>query len=663
MSNSRRQFLKSAAAALVAAGAAARSASAASFDAFEKSIRELQRAMAAGQTSSAQLVQFYLDRISAYDQGGPSVNAVLLVNPNALADARALDEERKRRGPRGPLHGIPVLLKDNFDTKDMPTTGGALALSGNVAKEDAFQVRKLREAGAVILGKVNLHELALGLTTVSSLGGQTLDPYDLTRAPGGSSGGSAVAATANFAAFAMGTDTAGSIRIPSSHNALVGLRPSLGLSSRAGIIPFGHTQDTGGPIARTVEDIAVILDATAGFDPADPVTDASNGKIPRTYTSSLKRDALKGARVGVLAEFFGTAPEDGEAGTIVRRAIDEMKARGATAVDVTVPDLAAQLMASNLLTQELKFYLGDYLKKSGAPVASVEELLASGLHVAQLQGFLEGANAIPDDYLSGDDYKQRLAARTTLRQAVAKVMDDNRLDAFAYPTTRRIAPLVGGNQIGSNAALSAQTGFPAITVPAGFTPGGFPAGIEMLGRPFAEPTLLALAYSFEQATRHRRPPSNTPPIGATAIAGAAAAASADTGAGSVSVTVTAMGAQSVPPSDVRFSAVARFSFNSQTRQLGYTLSLPVASLDQIAGVYLHRRANRQNGGVAHILAKSAAPSIAGKVTLSEPEANDLKAGKLYVAVISRKSPRLSARADLPVTPFQQAGSREERPRS
>jgi Asp-tRNA(Asn)/Glu-tRNA(Gln) amidotransferase A subunit family amidase len=302
----------------VALGRATRSLTAASFDPFDKSVRDLQRAMTAGHVSSAQLVRFYLDRIVAYDQVGPSVNAVLYVNPNAAAEAQALDVERARRGPRGPLHGIPVLLKDNFDTKDLPTTGGALALSGLVPKEDAFQVRRLRDAGAVMLGKVNLHELALGLTTVSSLGGQTLDPYDLTRAPGGSSGGSAVAAVANFAAFTLGTDTSGSIRIPSSHNNVVGLRPSLGLSSRAGIIPFGHTQDTGGPIARTVADIAIILDATVGFDPADPVTATSKRRIPRTYTASLKRNALDGARVGMLTEFFGSVA--GGSGSWGRRA-------------------------------------------------------------------------------------------------------------------------------------------------------------------------------------------------------------------------------------------------------------------------------------------------------------------------------------------------------
>jgi Asp-tRNA(Asn)/Glu-tRNA(Gln) amidotransferase A subunit family amidase len=626
MTSSRRRFLQSGIATLAAAGAWPIRLAAA-FDPLEKTIRELQRAMGTRQTTSAQLVQFYIDRIATYD---PILNAVLHVNANAAADALALDAERRRGKTRGPLHGIPILLKDNFDTKDMPTTGGALALAGVIPQRDAFQVKKLREAGAVILGKVNLHELALGLTTVSSLGGQTLDPYDLKRAPGGSSGGSAVAATANFAAATLGTDTSGSIRIPSSHNNASGLRPSMGLSSRAGIIPFGHTQDTGGPIARTAEDIAIVLDATVGFDPADPSTAASNGKIPRTYTAFLKRNALKRARIGVLTEFFGTAPEDREVGDVVRHALEEMKAQGATLIDVAVPNLSTQLQASNLLTQELKFYLGDYLKKSGGPVASVEELLGSGLHAAQLQGILDIANNTPDDYLAGDDYKRRLDARDALAKAVIKVMDDNRLDSLAYPVTRRIAPiLLSGNQIGSNAGLSAQTGMPAMSVPAGFTIGGFPVGVELLGRPFAEPTLIGLAYSFEQATRHRRPPifsgresAGTPgePPGADAVA----------------FDVTATGAFTVP---------ARFRFDSRTRGLGFDIQ-PSASIDQIGGAYLHRRVNRTNGGVAHILAKSGAPRITGVVTLSEQEAADLKAGKLYLSVVSKASPAVSARGNL-----------------
>jgi Asp-tRNA(Asn)/Glu-tRNA(Gln) amidotransferase A subunit family amidase len=629
MNASRRAFLKSTGATLVVGTGMPRAMDAAGFDPLEKNIRELQRAMARGQLTSARLVTFYLDRIAAYDQSGPRVNAVIAVNPHAAASARELDEERRRKGPRGPLHGVPILLKDNFDTNDMPTTGGCLALSGHQPKDDAFQVKLLRDAGAVILGKVNLHELALGLTTVSSIGGQTLDPYDLTRAPGGSSGGSAVAATLNFAAGTLGTDTAGSIRIPSCHNNVVGLRPTIGLSSRAGIIPFSRTQDVGGPIARTVEDVALLLDATAGYDPHDPVTATGRSRTPRTYTSSLERRALKGARIGVLTEYFGGAPEDAEVAAVVKRAIDDMRSHGATTVDVAIPDLAAMIAASNVFLQEIKASLGGYLKTSGAPVGSVEDLLASGLHVEQLQGILEIANRTPDDYFESDEHQRRLAARRTLGQAVVKVMDDSRVDALVYPVAKRIAPVIGGNQLGSNEALSPQTGFPAINVPAGFTPGGFPVGLELLGRPFAEPTLIAIAYSFEQATRHRKPPSvDARPVPVAAASGGAA-----------SFEVTLEGA-------VPFTAAARFTFDAQTSRLGYDIALPAASIQEIAGVYLHRRVNRLNGGVVHILAKSASARVNGAVTLSEPEAADLKTGKLYVAAVSARDPRLSARADL-----------------
>jgi amidase len=624
-------------------------ADAASYDAFEKSIGELQADLTSGKTTSAQLVRFYLDRIAAYDHAGPRLNAVLFVNPRATADARALDQERKKKGARGPLHGIPVLLKDNFETKDLPTTGGCLALRGVVPQDDAFQVRKLREAGAVLLGKLNLHELALGLTTISSLGGQTLDPYDLKRAPGGSSGGSGVAVAANFAAFAMGTDTSGSIRIPSSHNSIVGLRPSAGLSSRAGIIPFGHTQDTGGPMARTVADIAMILDATAGYDAADPITATGQGKLPTTYTSALNGNALRGSVIGVLTEAFGAAPEDQEVASLVLGAVDDMKKQGATIVRVAIPDFSGQLAASNLLSQELKFYLGQYLTaSSGAFVKSVEELLASGLHTAQIQGFLEGANGQRDDYLTSEDYRNRLAARESLGNAVLKVMGDNRLDAVVFPSVRRIAPIVGGNQAGSNAALSAQTGFPAITVPAGFTTTGFPVGIEMLGRPFAEATLIGLAYSYEQATHHRRPPSTTPRLRRPSTA-PIAVGSSDTSAESQSIEVAATGAQAVPPTSVPFAVKARFSFNERTRELRYTISLVKGSPQDIGGVYLHRRANRPNGGVAYTLAKSLRAPVSGEVALLEGEAADLKAGKCYISALSSKSPLLGARADIRFT--------------
>jgi amidase len=645
--SSRRRFLQTAGAVLVASAApGAQPRTAGGYDALEKTIRDLQADMASGVTTSVELVRFYLRRIAAFDQDGPRLNAVLALNSSAEALAAGLDAERRRGRTRGPLHGIPVLLKDNLDTTDMPTTGGCLALSGRVPREDAFQVRRLREAGAVILGKLNLHELALGLTTVSSLGGQTLNPYDLSRAPGGSSGGSGVAAAANFAAFTLGTDTSGSIRIPASHNAIVGLRPTAGLSSRSGVIPFGHTQDSVGPMARTVADVAIVLDATAGHDPADPVTAASAGKTPTTYASSLQEEALRGARLGVLGEFFGAAPEDQPVAAVVRRAVADMTSRGATAVDVTVPNLGALIAASNLLTQELKFDLRDYLRRPpAAAVTSLEALLASGLHTAQFQGFVEGANALPDDYPAGDDYKKRLDARDALRRAVVDVMDANRLDALVYPTARRIAPLVGGNQLGSNAALSAHSGCPAITVPAGVVDGGFPVGVELLGRPFAEPVLLALAFAYEQATRRRQPPASAPRLGVRPPRSEAFAAPFATGR-AVRLDLEATGARAVPASTADFRVVARLEIDEPTRRVSYTLSPAGPGRGRIAGVYLHRRANRPNGGVAHVLTKRLDRRVTGTVTLLEAELADLKAGKCYLAAVSRQSPLVGVRADI-----------------
>jgi amidase len=644
----RRRFLQTAGAALVASATpGAQRATAGAYDAFEKSVRELQADMASGATTSVELVRFYLRRIAAFDQVGPALNAVLALNPQAEAVATGLDAERRRGRTRGPLHGIPVLIKDNLDTSDMPTTGGCLALSGRVPRQDAFQVRRLRDAGAVVLGKLNLHELALGLTTVSSLGGQTLNPYDLSRAPGGSSGGSGVAAAANFAAFTIGTDTSGSIRIPASHNAIVGLRPTAGLSSRGGVIPFGHTQDTAGPMARTVADVAVALDATAGPDPGDPVTAAATGKTPTSYASSLQEEALRGARLGVLAEFFGSAPEDQPVAAVVRRAVADMTGRGATAIDVAVPNLGALLMASNLLTQELKFDLREYLRQPpAAAVRSLEALLASGLHTAQFQGFVEGANSLPDDYPASDDYRKRLEARELLRRAVVEVMDANRLDALVYPTVRRIAPVIGGNQLGSNAGLSAQSGCPAISVPAGAVEGGFPVGVELLGRPFSEPVLLALAFAYEQATRRRRPPASTPRLEGRQPRRASAPPASAAANAIVRIDVEATSAKAVPATTADFRVVARLDINEQTRRLSFTLSPAGAGRGRIAGVYLHRRANRPTGGVAHILTKRLDGRTAGAVTLLDAELADLKAGKCYLAAVSRQSPLVGVRADI-----------------
>ena len=327
------------AAAPVLAGRAQAPAAPVAFDVQEKSIAELQAALTAGTVTSRSLVLAYLARIRAYDLLGPQLNSMIAMNPKVLEAADALDRERAAGRVRGPLHGIPIVIKDNYETSDMPTTGATLALTGFMTGRDAFQVKRLRDAGAVIIGKTNLHELAAGITTISSLGGQTRNPYDPTRNPGGSSGGTGAAVAANFAAAGMGSDTCGSIRIPAANNNLFGLRGTIGLSSRDGIIPLSHSQDIGGPLARTVTDLATMLDVTVGADPADAISQASAGHIPPSYRELLKADALKGVRIGVLKNLFGTAAEESEVAALDGKALDAMKTAGAELVDVSHPGL------------------------------------------------------------------------------------------------------------------------------------------------------------------------------------------------------------------------------------------------------------------------------------------------------------------------------------
>ncbi len=479
------------------------------FDVVEKTIPELAAAMRAGAVTSHALVQAYLARVGAFDHQGPSINAIIAVNPNALADADAMDRERSAGRVRGPLHGIPIVVKDNYDTRDMPTTAASAALKGSMPGRDAFQVKKLREAGAVIVGKTNLHEFARGITTVSSLGGQTRNPYDVSRNPGGSSGGTGAAVAANFAVVGMGTDTCGSIRYPAAHNSLVGVRPTLGLSSRDGIVPLALSQDVGGPLARSVADAAIVLDATVGADPADPITTRSAGKIPKTYASALDAEGLRGARLGVLTALFGDTADDQRAGSLVRAAVQRMAQRGAVPIDIGIPVPAEGDVS--LIRFEFKFHLNAYLAKTpAAPVRSLAEILDTHVIHASLEQSFRRANDVAT--LDTEEYRAMAAKQAQLRNTLLRAMDERRVVALVYPTLRRIAARIGEPQTGGNCAASAATGLPAVTVPAGFSDNGMPVGVEFLGRPFSEPDLLKLAYAFEQSTHHRRPPALTPPL-------------------------------------------------------------------------------------------------------------------------------------------------------
>ena len=568
------------------------------FDVMEKSIPELQQALQSGAVTSRQLTAIYLARIRAYDKSGPRLNAMIAVNPRAIETAEVLDRERASGRVRGPLHGIPILIKDNFETADMPTTAGSIALARLETGRDAFQVKKLRDAGAVIVGKTNLHELASGITTISSLGGQTLNPYDLGRTPGGSSGGTAAAVAANFGVAGMGSDTCGSIRIPSANNNLFGLRGTLGLSSRAGIVPLSHTQDIGGPLARSVTDLALMLDATVGADPADETTSRSNGHIPRSYRDALSADGLKGVRLGVLKQLFGAAPEDEEVGRIVRASIDAMKKAGADVIDVTIPGLEEQLQGSSVINAEFKFDLFDYLARvPNAPVHSLGEILESGRYHASLDGSFHTRNR--PEKRDTEEYRRALVKRTAVRQLVLSALEEHQVQALVYPTLRRVPAAIGEAQRGSNCQLSPSTGLPVVAVPAGFSD-GVPVGVELLGGDWSETALLKMAYAYEQAEHPRRPPFSAPAL----VNGAAP-----------------------PPVKVQASAAGvtvKFVYDAITSRLEFSLPADASA------AALHRGGPNETGPVVALLIGAAGGG--SEIRLSAVDREALEHGRLYLEV-------------------------------
>jgi amidase len=478
----------------------------------EITISGVHSAIRAGRITIRGLVEAYLDRIEAYDKKGPAINSIIAINPKALEAAERLDAEFVRSGLVRPLHGIPIVLKDNIETKNMPTSGGSLSLEGYRPDKDADIVRRLRDAGAIILAKVNLHEFALWGETVSSILGQTLNPYDLTRTPGGSSGGTGAAISANFGAAGVGTDTVNSIRSPASACSLIGIKPTMGLVSRKGVIPYSPTQDTVGPLTRSVADAAVMLDVMAGYEAGDPDTAASIGNIPRTYSFSLSAEGLKGARIGVLRSFFGKDIEHEEVNQICIRTIEGMNRRGAEIIDIHEPLDADKILAGiSVNFYELKEALGGYLRNAIPPtsVQSLEDIVSSGKHHPGIrENILKALSLSATD----DEYHARLARRRNLQQLMLRIMRDNVIDALVFPHQRCLVAEVGKPQSERNGVLAAVTGFPSITVPAGFSrptenaPIGVPVGIEFVGRPWSEPVLIRLAYAFEQSTRCRRPP-------------------------------------------------------------------------------------------------------------------------------------------------------------
>jgi len=495
----------------------------AAFSLEEMTVTQLQEAMSAGRYTSRRLVELYTERINAVDRNGPTLRSVIELNPEAPSIADTLDAERKSGHVRGPLHGIPILIKDNIDTGDrMMTTAGSLALAGVPAPRDAFIVTRLRAAGAVILGKTNLSEWANFRSTKSTSGwsargGQVNNPYALDRNPCGSSSGTGAAIAANLSAVGVGTETDGSIVCPSGANALVGIKPTIGLVSRTGIVPISHTQDTAGPMTRTVADAAILLGVLTGADPTDAATVVSTAKRESDYTPALKPDGLKGARIGVARKrYFSYSPMTDKA---IDQAIADMKAQGATIIDPADILTAARLddCEFEVLLYEFKADLNKYLASRGAsvPVHSLKDLIAFNLREREREmPYFEQeilVSAEKKGTLTSPAYRRALTTcRTRSRTlGIDAVMTKFRLDAIIAPTGSPAWPtdLINGDHfLGASSTPAAVAGYPSITVPAGFIR-GLPVGVSFIGRAWSEAKLISLAYAYEQATKHRKPPT------------------------------------------------------------------------------------------------------------------------------------------------------------
>jgi amidase len=503
---------------------------AANFDLASATLADIAAAQKAGALSSEKLVQLYLARIAAYEKSGPALNTIITLNPNALAEARALDAERKAKGPRSALHGIPVLLKDNYDTTDLPTTAGCVFLAGSIPSQDAFVTARLRTAGAIILAKVNTSEFALSgkANGFSSMGGQTLNPHDLTRGPAGSSGGSGAALAAWFSPVAFGSDTGGSIRGPSAANGIVGLKPTTGLLSRAGIVPLSLAFDTGGPMTRNIYDLAATLSLVTGVDPRDSATTASQPHIQNDYTKFLKADALKGARLGLVRDVMGADPE---VDAVIEASVARLRALGATVIDIKLPPHLLQArgpLFSIVRHSEFKAQVTDYLSglKPGFPRSHDELRKLAQAYLAKPTGIghpnparweifeTEAAEGLPlsdPRYIAARDHGLAL-----IRETLAACFVADRLDAMIYPTSPLPALPIKRDYDApapaSATSLANFSGFPDLIVPAGATAKKLPVTLSFLGLAWSEPKLLGYGYAFEQATHARISPSTTPAL-------------------------------------------------------------------------------------------------------------------------------------------------------
>ena len=486
----------------------------------EATIAGIHASLRADRINCHELVVRYLNRIAAYDKTGPAINSLVVVNEAALARADELDLVRQSGGPTGPLHCIPVIVKDNFDTIDLPTTAGSLSLEGFVPNRDAFQVRRIREAGGIVMAKSNMAEFAFSpYETVSSiLPGYTRNPYALARVTAGSSGGTAAAVAANFGGVGLGSDTGNSIRGPSAHQSLVGIRSTMGLTSRAGVVPLNLASDIAGPMTRSVADAAVVLEVVEGYDPDDPVTEASRQQTHRPYAEALNPKPLEGSRLGVLRWITNAETTDSAVLALFESALSDLQASGATLIDpLELPGLDILLESREGGCRQFKFDLNAYLAGHGdlVRVQSLDDIVQSGGFHPSIRRRLELGQAAEVKPADNPACQARDRFRQKLRDLVLDTMDTEGVDALVYPTWNNRPRLIGDLNTphgDNNQLLAPSTGFPAMTVPMGYIDGELPAGLQFFGRPWNEFALIGLAYAYEQATNHRRPPASTPPL-------------------------------------------------------------------------------------------------------------------------------------------------------
>lgn len=513
------------------------------FTPVEATAADVRAAILSGEASAQSIVEQYLERIDVYDE---ALNALITVNRDAVERAEALDAALEESGPVGPLHGVPIILKDNYDTGDLPTTNGSLAMENSQPPDDGFLVEQLRDAGGIVVAKANMDEYAAGIEGSSSLGGQTRNAYALGRNPSGSSAGTGASIAASLAVIGTGSDTCGSIRNPSAFGSLVGIRPTLGLLSRDGIIPLNLERDTGGPLCRTVHDAALALDVMAGYDPSDPITARGGDEIPSeddqnpedSYTDYLNEDGLEGLQVGVLRDFFGpeeeilegdeddeydltieeAEQEAAQVTAVIENALDAMEVEGAELTEIeSIPDLDDLIEEANA-PDPFKQDLNAYLAEVDNEYETLEEIVESDEYSCDKAGFLRDSLEEDDPNVrETDEFKAAEAGKLALRSTVEGVMLQEEVDLLAYPTLSHPPAPIGEEQPGSNCSLSAYSRLPAIVLPAGYTEEeDLPVGLELVGFEFGEPTLIEAGYAYEQATKQRKPPDGFGPLPAEA---------------------------------------------------------------------------------------------------------------------------------------------------